>query len=268
MSSNVKKNWLKCFGAVVYWLLIFGVTGYLIFAITNECFSQPRGLYYEVFEDVCYVLCAFCLFNVCYSVNKRIEKWRYKALVTILSAAVTTALVFFLNNLWKYQSFNAMFGWENPLGYSHFLKSDLTYTIGFAEFRYPLLFVGVLILSLFGCWVLPKLKTFMSTHSVFECLGTPYSLDDYVNRYMNNSDYFEMLDYLQQMPASEKTKQELIDAIYSYDIVELYDVLFDKCSEFLTPEEREQLKLRYERTFENNINSNEDFDATNDELKE
>ena len=55
--------------------------GYLILAITNECFSQSHGLFYEVFEDTCYILCVFCTFNVCYCINKRVEKWKYKVLI-------------------------------------------------------------------------------------------------------------------------------------------------------------------------------------------
>lgn len=261
MSSKGKRNWLKNLWIVAYWCLIVGITGYLILAITNECFSQPHGLFYEVFEDTCYILCVFCTFNVCYCINKRVEKWKYKVLIALLFSIITTATIFFLNNLWKYQSFNAMFDWENPLGYGYFLKSDLTYSIGLSEFRYPVLLVGVLAICLGGCWLVPKAKSLMSSFSFERYFCTTFSLDDYINRYMNNADYFEMLEYLEHMPGNEKTKQELIEAIFSYDLVELYDALFEKCGDLLTQEERSALESRYQKTFETKFHETEDLDC-------
>ena len=71
----------------------------------------------------------------------------------------------------------------------------------------------------------------------------------------------EVIYHSEIVMSNGRSKQELIEAIFSYDLVELYDALFEKCGDLLTQEERSALENRYQKTFETKFHETEDFDC-------
>lgn len=58
-----------------------------------------------------------------------------------------------------------------------------------------------------------------------------------------------MLEYLSKMPENEDTKKELLENMLSFDMDELYEVLFEKCGNLLSLEEYYRLKQSFLRMF-------------------
>ena len=55
---------------IAYWFAIFGVTAWLIYLISKECYYETQWLYHKLVEKTCYCLCVFCLYNVYYLISE------------------------------------------------------------------------------------------------------------------------------------------------------------------------------------------------------
>jgi len=244
-----ERSWFSKVFVYLYFVVAFGVTGYLIYEISAECRSDWYGLLYEKYENLCYCFCVGCVISVYCCILKWLESRKHKIFAAVGFSVIATGIVYLVNNYWKYLCFNAMFNWESPLNFGYFLKYDLTYSIGLAEFRYPVLFIGVFVLCLACIWFFSK-KIFQNFYFFSDIdSDEELSLEYYVGRYMNDMAYQEMQDYMSQMPIDELAKQEVIEAIESYDLEELYEMLFEKYGELLTEEERRYIEERYKKTF-------------------
>ena len=66
----------------------------------------------------------------------------------------------------------------------------------------------------------------------------------------NFGDFTDRLDKaLEELPLIRESAEKLMDAITSYDVIELYDALLDTFKEFLTEGEKERIIQHYKDTF-------------------
>ena len=85
------------------------------------------------------------------------------------NAAVCTVQVILLNNLWHYISFNEMFDWVAPSRYIGFIIQDLSYVQNGQGFKYPMVFVLMILASLFVAFLWDKtVNFFFGNESVSE----------------------------------------------------------------------------------------------------
>lgn len=222
---------------IAYWLVIFGVTAWLIYLISKECYYETQGFFHEQFEKACYCLCVFCLFNVYHFISKKMSKWKHKIFLAALFSVISTGTVFFLNNLWKYFDFNAMFDWVNPLSFTYFLKYDLSYSIGLSEFRYPFMLLAVFLLYLLVSWMIPKIKRLFSSDNILSFLSIICAPEEEVE----SVSFDEAMSGSHETLENNKMKRELIAAINSDEWVKVYNILIEKHSELLKPEERDEI---------------------------
>ena len=76
------------------------------------------------------------------------------------------------------------------------------------------------------------------------------TLSDFIDENFYDSNYYEILyDYLEQMPYSRESVDELLDAASSWDISEVYCKLF-QYHEFLRPDELAKLMNKFQTTFD------------------
>ncbi len=241
LNKTIDCIWCVC--KIAYWFVIFGITAWLIFLISKECFYETQGIYHKLFEKDCYCLCVFCLFNVYYFVSKKVRKWKYKILLATLFSVLATGIVFFLNNLWKYYDFNAMFDWVNPLNFTYFLKYDLTYSVGLSEFRYSAMLFGTFALFLALSWLIPKIKRIFSFDNILNVLSILCPPEQEKEGEITCD---EFIKGLQDSLENDNIKSELITSINSGDWIKVYDVLIENSNDLLKPEERDVILKRFE----------------------
>lgn len=236
INKTIDYIWAVC--KLAYWFVIFGVTALIIYLISKECYYETQGVFHEQFEMPCYCLCVFCLYNVYYLISKKMLKWKYRISLAAIFSVVATGTVFFLNNLWKYYNFNAMFDWVNPLRFTYFLKYDLTYTIGLAEFRYPVMLLGVFLLYLSVSGLILKTKRVFTFDNFLNALSKICPPEDEEEDIVSCD---EFIDGLQEAQEKDKVKRDLIEAIKIDDWAKVYDVLIEKRDELLKAEERDMI---------------------------
>ena len=78
-----------------------------------------------------------------------------------------------------------------------------------------------------------------------------YALDELLHRYMNDEiDFYEVIDFCDELEPTEENKKMLLDAIDCFDIIYLYDTLDRTFGELLTDEEKLKYRQRFERIFD------------------
>lgn len=77
----------------------------------------------------------------------------------------------------------------------------------------------------------------------------PEDLDFYVRHFLENGAFDALFHYCDAMPATEKSKNELLDCIDRYDLRILYDTLFEKCRDLLGEEEYAYYQQLYDKKF-------------------
>ena len=75
------------------------------------------------------------------------------------------------------------------------------------------------------------------------------SLVDAIENYMVSGDNGLLYDYIESMPDTRESVNELLNACSGYDLLEIYIKLLVDCRDILTAEERNKLKLDYKRIF-------------------
>ena len=77
------------------------------------------------------------------------------------------------------------------------------------------------------------------------------TLEGMIEKYIFDPGFLEMLDdYLYEMPVTRKTVEELLTAIESFDLWQLYNKLMTDCLDLLSEEEIAFLKSEYDRIFD------------------
>ena len=249
----------------IYWIALVGFTVAYIGFITYECIDMGGGAFYNEGETECYLWFGAVMASLCYTVWKRIKGMGLRLLTAAGFSVATTGGVFFLNNLWKY-----LCHYFPDADLLYIMKHDLTYSVGWGKFRYPIALICTFFLYSIICTFLTTGLGLVEGDSFGKRVTRPIrrflikvlkkmagvsdvsvGLDDYVSGYVQSrKSYFEMVDYIDDLPANdERTKRELFDAIASYDVEELYEALLDKCWDIMTEEERESVKQRYTDTF-------------------
>ena len=76
------------------------------------------------------------------------------------------------------------------------------------------------------------------------------TLDDVMDDLEDPDLYSKIDDYLDQMSYSRESVNELLDAITSWDLLQVYEKLLIDFAELLTPEELIRLKKDYRKTFD------------------
>ena len=94
-----------------------------------------------------------------------------------------------------------------------------------------------------------------------EYSGDGKTLDDVMERIMENGKFDSSLqDFLDTMPHTRESTDELLDAVLEWDLWELYNKLLTDHDDLLTPEEREKLKADYRQLFDLPLPGEEDWD--------
>ena len=73
------------------------------------------------------------------------------------------------------------------------------------------------------------------------------SLEDAIESFMVSGDCDSYDNYIESMPNTRETVNELLNACSGYDLLEIYTKLLIDCSDILTGEERCKLKKDYKK---------------------
>lgn len=122
-------------------------------------YTEQFGIFTNDYEEICYgIWCAiFAMFF--YKKANRIYRIGKKIFCAVITSFLFTVLVFLANCFWKYIALNNMFFWKDPASYLDVMLWDITYTQGFAKFRYPVVFLIMLaVCSVKIILSLPKVK--------------------------------------------------------------------------------------------------------------
>lgn len=249
--SEQKESVFEKICKIVFISLTIGLTIWLSLRVTYDYFEYSIGLYsMRAFEMLCYMLYAFCFYILYIFVNKRIKKWKNKFFLAASVSLLLTALVFTMNNIWKYIRFNAVLGWEEAVPLLDFFKNDILYSEQYAEFRYPVLFLGMIAICIISTWISSRFPKWVKKLVFWMCPKVISMLDYCIESYIDGECDIDDLRYcLDELPESDTTKSLLINAISYYDIYELYETLYDKCSDRLTDEESEMIDERFKSIF-------------------
>ena len=94
-----------------------------------------------------------------------------------------------------------------------------------------------------------------------EYSGDGKTLDDVMERIMENGKFDSSLqDFLDTMPHTRESTEELLDAVLEWDLWELYNKLLTEHDDLLTPEELEKLKADYRQLFDLPLPGEEEWD--------
>ena len=80
-----------------------------------------------------------------------------------------------------------------------------------------------------------------------------HTLDDVISAWMNGEDAQEIGAYLDQMPHTRESAEELLDAAGAYDCSEIYTALLTDFEDLLTDAEITRIRDRYRKTFDQPI---------------
>lgn len=75
------------------------------------------------------------------------------------------------------------------------------------------------------------------------------SLEDAIESYFESGENDLYEDYIDSMPNTRESVNELLNACSSYDLLGIYTKLLTDFSDLLDVEERDKLKMNYKETF-------------------
>ena len=80
------------------------------------------------------------------------------------------------------------------------------------------------------------------------------NFDDVFELINTGCDYAAFIDELnnalEALPITRESTEAVLDAVDQFDILELYNALFDNFESFLTETEKKEIIARYKRTFD------------------
>lgn len=209
-------------------------------------------------ERATYIVFAVLIGTIYKYIYDVLKKHPSKILVSVGLALVFTAGVFFANNYFHYLHRNAViFNWSFYVPYSYFLKYDLSYKIGYGEYRYILVFLAMclanLAIILYFKWLSPMLKDWIQDIGLWYFGHNEKTMKNKIERLMTRADYTDFIDEINSMPRSEKSKdlfEKLIDEYDEDNLIELYQGLFIRFWEYLSREEYLEYRQRYLDNFD------------------
>lgn len=166
----MKKGW-KITKYTLLALLSLGAFG----GMTYYCYNGGNNWLGRDMEKACYGIWCLTLAACFYDIVGKFKHLWARITTAIATSLLLTAIVFLANTFWRYLSINCRFNWECPIPYGEIMKWDITYTYGWGEFRYPMVFIII--------FVLCGLKIFLS-HPKIKAIYRGWNnklLDSYIN---------------------------------------------------------------------------------------
>lgn len=254
------KNTIKSIKRIVMVGLLGLLTG-LIFCclrnllIDNHMFLRDTWTLVESALYIVFAVLVGTIYKYLYDVLKKISS---KVFISLGLSAVYTASVFFVNNYFHYLEWNSViFDGRYHFPYSRFLKYDITYTYGYGEYRYILIFVAMCTANLaiiaYFKWISPVLKNWIQDMGLWYFGPNEKTMENRIQRLLTGADYTDLINEINCMPQNEETKDLFKKLINKYDeeckLVELYQGLFTRCGELLSREEYLEYRQRYQEKF-------------------
>ena len=142
MKSTVKRTIVIGTLAVLTGLIFYALHTMMI----QKVFWSDEWLFIEKTLYVVFALLVGTVYGYLYGTLK---KYPAKISVSVGLAAVFTVGVFFANNYFNCLYWNSVIvDWKYDLPYSHFIKYDLQYKVGYGEYRYILIFLAMCLVNL------------------------------------------------------------------------------------------------------------------------
>ncbi|MBR3837562.1 MAG: hypothetical protein IKJ74_05375 [Clostridia bacterium] len=260
---------MKTFIKITSYVLLVAVCVTLFICETRACAKGPYLTSTKELEFLFYGnFCALALLTFGYVFWDRFSL-KMKLLGAGITSILYTAAVFFANNFWRCLNDNFYFGDRFFVPYKAFLLWDITYTTGYGEFRYPLVFAAMLILcGVVIVFTLPRIKEAVgrlreriSRWGYFGLLRLE-SLEDLYGEYRWNVAKERLSDYVSQMPLTKKSKERLKSyAIENEDGLLIY-LFIKRYEKMLTKEEFEFLRQLFVKEQEECIQSQRETYST------
>lgn len=252
----MKKIWKILLYVIIIFLAITAVIH-----LTWEFYNEGYTWYSRDYEKVCYglwgVVITLCF---CAIVNKFKHLWS-QIIVGITTSLFYTALVFFLNNFWRYICTNFDFDWEYPIPLSAVMKWDITYTHNYGEYRYPMVFAVIAVLCGLKIFLShPKIKTIYQGWNDKLCNWLYIkelkreSLSDLYYEVIKDPDTSRLVDYVRNMPLNEDGKTALMNFVDEHRDCFLIYLLFIHYEDLLTKDEYTKYRTLYVYITETYIN--------------
>ena len=238
----------------------------LLFVQTVKVHRQGYSSFQREFEFLSYLYwCDLLLMGFWWFFGKT-SAMKIKLLGAVLTSILFTVAVFFANNFWRYLDINADFREEIPYGY--FLIWDITYTNGYGELRYPLVFAAMLLLCGAAIFFsLPKVKGFVRRRSgdlfwwCYYRIWEMENLDSLYGAFCENADRDRLSDYVSRMPLNQKNKEKMMRYAEEKEECFLIHLLLQRYGEMITKEEFDRLKQLYAEWQEDYIQRGREYFA-------
>lgn len=257
MKKNVFKIIKRLFVVVALGLLTGLIFYYLhTLLIEDKFFWREKWDFAERTLYVTFALLVGTIYKYLYDALKRIPS---KVFVSLGLSAVFTVCVFFANNYFHYLEWNSViFNWRYHFPYSQFLEYDITYTYGYGEYRYILIFLAMCAANLaivaYFKWVTPVMKKWIQDIGRWYFGPNEKTIENKIQRLLTGADYTDFILEINCMPQNEETKNLFKKLINKYDeeckLVELYQGLFIRFWEYLSREEYLEYRQRYLENFD------------------
>lgn len=249
---------------IVKRIIVIGVlaflTGLLFYALhimmIKSSFWYDEWAFVEKAMYVVFALLIGTIYKYLYDVLK---KYPAKIIVSMGLSAAFTVGVFLANNYFHYLHWNSIiFDWRYEFPYSHFVKYDLQYKVGYGEYRYILVFLAMCLANLaiivYFKRISPILKKWIQKVGLWYFGPNEATLEHRIQRLLTGADYTDFIDEINCMPINEETKDVFEKLISKYDeeckMVELYQALFIRYGQFLTREEYLEYRQMYIERFD------------------
>jgi len=250
--------------SIIKRIIVIGVltflTGLIFYALhtmmIKSVFWYDEWIWVEKALYSVFALLIGTIYKYLYDVLK---KYPAKIIVSMGLAATFTVGVFLANNYFHYLHWNAIiFNWRYDFPYSHFVKYDLQYKVGYGEFRYIVVFLAMCLANLaivvYFKRISPVLKKWIQKVGLWYFGPDESTLEHRIQRLLTGADYTDFIDEINCMPINKETKDVFKKLISKYDeeckMVELYQALFIRYGQFLTKEEYLEYRHKYLENFD------------------
>lgn len=250
--------------SIIKRIIVIGVltflTGLIFYALhtmmIKSVFWYDEWIWVEKALYIVFALLIGTIYKYLYDVLK---KYPAKIIVSMGLAATFTVGVFLANNYFHYLHWNAIiFNWRYDFPYSHFVKYDLQYKVGYGEFRYIVVFLAMCLANfaivVYFKRISPVLKKWIQKVGLWYFGPDESTLEHRIQRLLTGADYTDFIDEINCMPINKETKDVFKKLISKYDeeckMVELYQALFIRYGQFLTKEEYLEYRQKYLENFD------------------
>lgn len=260
---------MKKFWKILFYVIIILLATTAVIHLTWEFYNEGYTWYSRDYEKVCYVLlCLAFVFGFYAIANKFKHRWT-QITVGVATSLFYTALVFFLNNFWRYICINYDFDWEYPIPLGVVMKWDITYTHNYGEYRYPIVFIVIAVLCGLKVFLShPKIKTIYHGWNDKLCNWLyikelkKESLSDLYYEVIKDPDTSRLVDYVLNMPLNEDGRSTMMNFVDEHRDCFLIYLLFIRYEDLLTEDEYTKYRTVYVDITETCINKRREHYAT------